>query len=426
MHRDSLLLYAVTDSAWLAGRSLESVAELALRGGATCLQLREKHLAPDAMAALAKRVRAISAKYGAPFFVNDDLEAAIASGADGVHVGQSDAPASTARARLGAGKLLGVSAQTVEQALAAEAAGADCIGVGAVFPTSTKSDADAVSPETLRAICSAVSIPVVAIGGITLENLPLLAGTGIAGIAVVSAIFAAKDIESATRALRAAALSAFRPVRGIESLPAESIGHAVFDMDGTLLDSMPLWENASDVYCERRGIPVDAAFHHRLLEMNMQQFANCMRDEFGVDKSVDEIVSEINEQLAESYATTVVPKPGMIDLLARLKRNGARMCVCTSTDRPLVELVLDRFGMSRFFDFIVPSSEFGIGKSDPAIFRHCMERLGGTPADTMVFEDAPYAMRSAKAAGLRVCAVADESSLTHGAKISALADCQIG
>ena len=425
MNPDSLLLYAVTDSAWLHGRTLAEVARLALDGGATCLQVREKAMPTAGLADLARSLRADCAARGAPLFVDDDIDAAIASGADGVHVGQHDLEASAARARIGS-RLLGVSAQTVAQARAAEAAGADCLGVGAVFPTSTKLDADAVSTETLRAICSAVSIPVVAIGGITLDKIPLLAGTGIAGVAVVSAIFAADDIAGATRALRAQALSALRPAPGIEKLPADGIRYAIFDMDGTLLDSMALWENASDVYCVRHGIKVDAALHNRLLEMNMEQFAEFLRDAAGISRTPAEIIDDVNESLRDAYSRTVMPKPGMIDLLACLKRNGTKMCVCTSTDRPLVELVLDRLGISRFFDFVAPSSELGCGKDDPAIFAECLRRLGGEPSTAWVFEDAPYAMRSARAAGLHVCAVADDSSLARGAPLSSLADCIIG
>lgn len=197
-------LYAVTDRAWLRGRTLPEQAEEALRGGATCLQLREKELDHDTFLREALEMRALCSRYGVPLFINDDVEIAVACGADGVHIGQHDAPAAEVRRRIGPGMMLGVSAQTVEQALKAQEDGADCLGVGAVFSTGTKLDADDVSFDTLRAICSAVSIPVVAIGGIQKGNLSLLAGSGIDGVAVVSAIFAAEDIEKAARDLRQA------------------------------------------------------------------------------------------------------------------------------------------------------------------------------------------------------------------------------
>lgn len=206
--KNSLLLYAVTDRAWLQpGETLLGRVRDAIEGGATFVQLREKDLDPAAFLAEGREIGALCREMGVPFVVDDDVDLALACGADGAHVGQSDLAAGEARKKLGPDKILGVSAQTVEQALAAERAGADYLGVGAVFSTSTKRDAAPVSRRTLREICAAVSIPVCAIGGITLENAPTLAGTGIAGLAVVSAVFAAPDIEAAAQALHRAALA---------------------------------------------------------------------------------------------------------------------------------------------------------------------------------------------------------------------------
>lgn len=195
-------LYAVTDRAWLGERTLAGCVEETLRGGATCVQLREKELDDAAFLAEAKELKALCARYGVPFIVNDNVDVGILCKADGVHVGQSDTDAEAVRARIGQEMILGVSAQTVEQAVKAEKAGADYLGVGAMFSTGTKLDADDVSFDTLRAICEAVSIPVVAIGGISLKNIGELSGTGIDGIAVVSAIFASENVEEATRELR--------------------------------------------------------------------------------------------------------------------------------------------------------------------------------------------------------------------------------
>ena len=195
-------LYAVTDRSWLRGMTLIQQAEAAIRGGATCLQLREKELDHESFLREAFEMKALCKQYGVPLFINDDVEIAVACGADGVHIGQHDAPAAEVRKRIGPGMMLGVSAQTVEQALKAQADGADCLGVGAVFSTGTKADADDVSKDMLKAICEAVNIPVVAIGGIKKENICELAGSGIDGVAVVSAIFAAEDIEQAAKDLR--------------------------------------------------------------------------------------------------------------------------------------------------------------------------------------------------------------------------------
>ncbi|WP_179395828.1 thiamine phosphate synthase [Lacticaseibacillus absianus] len=200
--RDDLTLYAVTDRAWLNGRRLVDCVEAALQGGVTMVQLREKHLDRATFIAEARALKSLCARYAVPLLINDDLTVAQAVDADGLHVGQSDLAAGTVRAQWQPGKLLGVSAQTVETALAAEAAGADYLGVGAVFPTSTKADAVDVPLATLRAITQAVHIPVVAIGGIDALTLPQLTGSGLAGVAVVSALFAAPDITASAQALR--------------------------------------------------------------------------------------------------------------------------------------------------------------------------------------------------------------------------------
>ena len=202
--KKDLLLYAVTDRHWLDGRRLVDVVRESLDGGVTMVQLREKTLDEANFLAEAKELQAFCRERGVPFLVNDNVEIAREMDADGVHVGQSDMEAQDVRALLGPNKILGVSAQTVEQAVLAEKHGADYLGVGAVFPTGSKDDADDVSFETLKAICAAVSIPVVAIGGIAQSNVEQLAGSGICGVAVISAIYAAKDIQKASADLRLA------------------------------------------------------------------------------------------------------------------------------------------------------------------------------------------------------------------------------
>jgi thiamine-phosphate pyrophosphorylase len=182
---------------------LAEQVEKALAGGATCVQLREKDMGAAALAAEARLLKPVCDKYGAPLIINDDIDVALAIDADGVHVGQGDMPVREARRRIGRRRILGVSVGNVEEALAASAGGADYLGVGAVFPTVTKPDAKAVSLEALAMICAAVDIPVVAIGGIRAARLAELAGTGIAGVAMASAIFAQQDIAASCREIRA-------------------------------------------------------------------------------------------------------------------------------------------------------------------------------------------------------------------------------
>ena len=199
---DMLRLYAVTDRAWLRGRTLLEQVEDALRGGATMVQLREKALDEDAFLREAIALAKLCHRYGVPLLINDNVEIARRSGADGVHVGQEDMAAEEVRGILGSDMIVGVTAKTVEQALRAQDAGADYLGSGAVFGSSTKLNAKPMTRETLSAITHAVSIPVVAIGGIHSGNILELAGTGIAGVAVVSGIFAAENIEEECRLLR--------------------------------------------------------------------------------------------------------------------------------------------------------------------------------------------------------------------------------
>lgn len=200
--KKDLALYAITDRHWLKDETLYDQVRKAIEGGATFIQLREKHLDKDEFLKEATEIKALCAEYKVPFVINDDVDIALKIDADGVHVGQSDMKAGDVRAKLGPDKIIGVSAQTVEQALLAEKNGADYLGVGAVFATSTKEDAVEVGPEVLKAICKAVSIPVVAIGGITKDNVIWLKGSGIAGIAVISAVFAQPDIKAAAAKLR--------------------------------------------------------------------------------------------------------------------------------------------------------------------------------------------------------------------------------
>ena len=200
--KKDLLLYAVTDRAWLRGETLYGQVEKALKGGATFMQLREKNLDEEHFLQEAVEIKELCKKYHVPFVINDNVDIAVKMDADGVHVGQSDMEAEDVRAKLGPDKIIGVTAKTVEQALLAEKHGADYLGSGAVFGTRTKEDASKMDHQVLKQICQAVQIPVVAIGGITEENVAELAGNGICGVAVVSAIFAKKDIEAATRELK--------------------------------------------------------------------------------------------------------------------------------------------------------------------------------------------------------------------------------
>lgn len=199
--KEAMRLYCVTDRSWLDGNSLCEPVEEVLKGGITFLQLREKELPEQVFIEEAFKIKALAEKYGVYFVINDSVLVAKAIDADGVHIGQSDGEVKKARSIIGEEKIIGVSVRTVEEALKAEKEGADYLGVGAIFPTSTKKDAEAVTKQTLYEICHAVSIPVVAIGGINEQNILDLKGTKIDGVAVVSALFAKQNKMLATQTL---------------------------------------------------------------------------------------------------------------------------------------------------------------------------------------------------------------------------------
>lgn len=199
--KNIMLLYAVTDRAWTGTISLYEQVETALKNGATCIQLREKELDEEIFLAEAKEMASLCKSYGVPLIINDNVEIAVACNAEGIHVGQEDMEALDVRKRVGENMILGVSVHTVEEAKIAVSHGADYLGLGAVFSTSTKTDVDIMSRKTLKEICNAVDIPTIAIGGISKSNVMELAGSGVNGIAVVSAIFGAENPGAATAEL---------------------------------------------------------------------------------------------------------------------------------------------------------------------------------------------------------------------------------
>lgn len=195
--KKSMFLYGITDRSWVGERTLMEQVEESLKGGVTFLQLREKQLSRDEILKEAKEMKKMAARYQVPFVINDNVDIALASGADGVHVGPKDMDVRMAREKLGPDKIIGASCRSVEAAIKAEEMGADYLGVGAVFATSTKEDAKVISKDLLKAICEAVTIPVVAIGGIKEDNMMTLKGSGVSGICMISGIYAQKDIEGA-------------------------------------------------------------------------------------------------------------------------------------------------------------------------------------------------------------------------------------
>ncbi len=412
--KNSLLLYVVTDRSWLGENLLEDQVEEIIQAGASFIQLREKELSFNEFVRVGKKIKEITGENKIPFVINDNIEVALALDADGVHVGQSDMNARNVRALIGEDKILGVSVRTVEQALLAIEHGADYLGVGAVFSTSTKNDAEDVAFETLRAICDAVSIPVVAIGGINEKNIMELKGTGIDGVAVVSAIFAKPDVGAATRELLA---------RAKEMVGVNKKGF-IFDLDGTLLDSMTVWDNLAEEYLSGKGVQnIPLNLKEILKPKTLLEAAEYFIENININLPPEQIVEEINLMIEEKYKFHFNAKEGVLDFLENNKH--LKMCVATATDKHLVEHALKRLEIDEYFDFIITSREVGNGKQNPDIFFNAAEKLGLAIDEVVVFEDALHAIVTAKSAGFYTVGVYETAFANDHEEIKQIADCFI-
>ena len=416
--KKDLLLYAVTDRSWLGEETLYEQVEKALKGGATFIQLREKELDEEHFLEEAIALKELCHKYHVPFVINDNVKIAKEMDADGVHVGQSDMEADDVRKILGEDKILGVSAQTVEQAVLAEKMGADYLGVGAVFSTSTKKDASAISKERVKAICEAVHIPVIAIGGITADNILTLKGSGICGIAVVSAIFAAKDIEDATGVLLEKTTAMVNDKERHQSV----IKGAIFDIDGTLLDSMPVWENAGARYLATLGIEARSDLKERLDALSLPEGALYMQKEYKLSVTTEEILEGVNQVVKDFYFKEAVLKPGVCDLIQKLKKNQVRLIIATATDAEMAKAALIRNDIWKDFDGMITCEEAGAGKTSPKVFELAREHLQTKKEETWVFEDSLYAVKTASGAGFPVCSIYDAYSRDNTEEIRTFSD----
>ena len=403
MNRDVFKLYAITDRSWLDGRAFVDVCRDVLRGGASMLQLREKGLDEQSFRDDAVQIKALCSEYGVPLIINDNVALAKEIGV-GVHVGQGDTPLKEVRKTLGADAIVGVSCQTVAQAIEAERDGASYLGVGAVFPTSTKQGTKAVDYRLLNAICNAVSIPVVAIGGVSASNLMRLAGSGIAGVAVVSALFAAKEPYDAARELRGL-------VARMLDVPQVRMSGAIIDLDGLLLDSLSYWEHLAEDYLVNKGRTPQSNLRELLDSMEMEEGAEYMKKMYALDESVEQIVDDLVENISDVYISKASFFPGAADFLKSLHANGIHLALFSATKRELVEKVLERHGVLDLFDVIVSTMDIPYDKAQPEAFLYVLGQLGTELNKTVVYDDASYAISGAKKSGMRVFSKLPESYL---------------
>lgn len=394
-----LAVYAITDRHWLRGRPLAAAVEDVIAGGATCIQLREKTLSGDELEREAREVQAVCRRHGVPFIVNDDVALARRLGADGVHLGQHDLSLAEARRLLGPDAIIGVSAKTVAQAVAAERGGASYLGTGAVFPTSSKADATAIDHRVVKAICAAVRIPVVTIGGITPENLPRLAGLGAAGIAGISMFFAHDDGRAATAAVAQA-------VAQMLAVPPSPVRAALFDLDGTLLDSLPAWSSLAADFLARHGLALPPSFPQRLADLELWEAAQLFHDELIPALTPADILRDWLDALHDTYFRDAPLLPHAEARVRQAIQDGFLPVILTSTDRSCAEAALARTGLAPLFaGRLFTTAELLLPKRSPDIYWHVIGQLGATLADSFLCDDSPHCRQAAQTAGLQIVSV---------------------
>lgn len=413
-------LYAVTDRNNLKDKTLPQAVEEAVLGGATMIQLREKTLNDRDLLALAKEIKDVTDYYRVPLIINDRPDIALRCGAAGVHLGQEDGSVQEARRLLGPEKIIGVSAHNASEAVAAEAAGADYLGAGAVFSTSTKKNTVPVTAEALQEISQSVSIPVAAIGGITASRIPSLKDTGIDGVAVVSAVFGddrpAEAASQLSKALRSAGIGTAVP----SSLKKLRVKGAIFDVDGTILDSMPMWCSVGSRFLEKNGLHPMENIDRQMATRTLEESAGIFREIYGIPGTVPEIVAGMIDMVREDYCFRLQCKPGVSDVIRELHQQNVPLYIATATDRDMIEAALTRLELDSCFKGIITCGELGVPKTRPDIYRYASKELGTRPEETLVFEDVLHAVRTASSAGFPVVSVYDRESVSDRDEMEAL------
>lgn len=420
-------LYAVTDRRWLSeGESLGQYVEAVLKAGVTCVQLREKEGTQAERIQQAERIKPLCTAFRVPFLINDDVETAKAVDADGVHVGQDDTSVSEARAILGPEKIIGASAHNAEEARRAAEQGADYLGVGAVFGSTTKENTSSLSRETLKEIRQAVGLPIVAIGGITEENVLQLSGSGADGIAVVSALFAQKD-ETGKVTPQSAAAAARRLRRLSEEMAGSSgspkrIKAALFDVDGTLTDSMYIWDSADEMLLKRHNLTPPPGLKEAVDALTLRQTAVYFNEHFGLHDTPEETMEEICKMVEDEYFYKVQKKPNIEKALSWLSGHGVAIGIVTASERYHVEAACKRLGIWGYFQKMFTCTEMGLTKHTPEIFERAAKELGALPQETVVFEDAFHAVKTASSGGFWTAAIDDTYNQKYTSQLKETAD----
>jgi thiamine-phosphate diphosphorylase len=387
--RKAMLLYAVTDRSWLKnGETLYEACEKAIRGGITLLQLREKNLSTEDFIKEGLQIKKLCHDNNVMLIINDDVDAMLALDADGLHIGQDDGDVREIREKIGKDKILGVSSRTVEESLKAIEDGADYLGIGAVFSTSTKLDAVDVSFKTLKEITKISSVPTCAIGGISLHNIDELANSGINGCAIVSAIFKSDDVEKSTRILREKCDKVFFKYNA---------SNYIFDLDGTLIDSLGIWENLASSYLKDKKIIAEEDLDKKIANFSLDESAHYLKENYDLNENEEEIKRQVIKKIYDFYSNSVKPKSGVKDYLDNVFNKGITLSIASASSKSLVEAALKNNKIDGYFTIIKTEEEVGFSKAKSScIYDEIITELNTSKGDVVVFEDSYAAIQTLK------------------------------
>lgn len=395
MDRHQLLLYAITDCDNLQGEALLERTTQILANGATILQYRDKHgKARDDVRAL----QALCKAHDVPFIINDDVALAVELDADGVHVGQEDMACAKAREALGPDKIVGVTAKTLEQAEQAVADGADYLGVGALFPSVSK-DSSLTSRETLKEICAAVAIPVVGIGGVNEDNASILAGTGVAGAAVISALYSYPSPALVTKRLA-------KKMDHIVNGDPEMRG-ILADVDGTLTDTLAFYQDLVPGYLRAHGYRPGGDLPQILADYNLPESVGYVKHNYSGTFGVGQVVDELEAELEWYYHTEGQAKPGVKAFLARARERRLPVVATSIHDAEVCRTLFDHAGIAQDITGIASGWEKRLPGGASELFRIGVDMLASAPEHIWAFNDGAEGVFGAKGAGVKIAAIYD-------------------
>ena len=395
MERHQLLLYAITDCDNLQGEALLERTTQILANGATILQYRDKHgKARDDVRVL----QALCKAHDVPFIINDDVALAVELDADGVHVGQEDMACAKAREALGPDKIVGVTAKTLEQAEQAVADGADYLGVGALFPSVSK-DSSLTSRETLKEICAAVAIPVVGIGGVNEDNASILAGTGVAGAAVISALYSYPSPALVTKRLA-------KKMDHIVNGDPEMRG-ILADVDGTLTDTLAFYQDLVPGYLRAHGYRPGGDLPQILADYNLPESVGYVKHNYSGTFGVGQVVDELEAELEWYYHTEGQAKPGVKAFLARARERRLPVVATSIHDAEVCRTLFDHAGIAQDITGIASGWEKRLPGGASELFRIGVDMLASAPEHIWAFNDGAEGVFGAKGAGVKIAAIYD-------------------